>query len=143
FLNRDVAQESTGCRGGPAQLIEATVALIRSASPRGIVVLTLGEQGVLLVLPGRDAPVHVPGLPARVVDTTGAGDAFAGAFLAVWLNGGDVVEAARYGNAAGALIVSVEGAQGAIPTAASLAEMLGKAGSGLARAPRRGGLVSA
>jgi ribokinase len=128
FVNRDVAQEATGCRGGPAQLIEASVALTRSSSPKGIVVLTLGEDGVLLVLPDGDAPVHMPGLPAKVVDTTGAGDAFAGAFLAVWLSGGEVVEAARYGNAAGALIVSVEGAQGAIPTAASLAEMLSMAG---------------
>src|SRR5262249_60034129 len=31
FLNRDVAQDATGCRGGPAQLIEAAVTLIQAA----------------------------------------------------------------------------------------------------------------
>jgi ribokinase len=128
FLNRDVAQEVTQCRsGGPAQLVEATIELVRSAKPSGIVVLTLGEDGALVLTPGFDDALHVSGVPADVVDTTGAGDAFAGAFLAVWLNNNDPVTAARYGTAAGSQIVNVQGAQGRIPTASLLAETLERA----------------
>jgi sugar/nucleoside kinase (ribokinase family) len=32
--------------------------------------------------------VRVPAHPARATDTTGAGDAFCGAFLSRWLSGG-------------------------------------------------------
>ena len=127
FLNRDVAQETTESRGGPAQLAEVTIELVKSAQCKGIVVLTLGEDGALVLAPGRAGVTHVPGLPVDVVDTTGAGDAFAGAYLAVWLNSGDPVSAARYGNAAGSLIVAVQGAQGRIPRASLLAETLAEA----------------
>ncbi len=123
FLNRDVAREATDCRGGAKQLIEATLALIVAAAPKGIVILTLGEDGALLIQPGA-APLAVPAPQVDIVDTTGAGDAFAGAFLAVWLSNGDAKLAARYGTAAGSLIVSVEGAQGATPSAASLEALM-------------------
>ena len=119
FLNRDVARDATECRGGTKQLIDATLALVAGAQPRGTVILTLGEDGVLLI-PLGGSPIAVPAPQIEVVDTTGAGDAFAGAFLAVWLNTEDAVVAARYGTAAGSLMVSVEGAQGATPSAAIL-----------------------
>jgi ribokinase len=124
FLNRDVIQEATRCRTGLAPVVEATLALVRSASPKGIMILTLGEDGALVIFPGAQEPVHVPGLAAHVVDTTGAGDAFAGAFLAVWLNTHDAITAARYGNAAGAVAVSVEGSQASVPTATLLERLL-------------------
>ncbi len=124
FLNRDVIQEATRCRAGLAPVVEATLALVRSVSPKGIMILTLGEDGALVIFPDDREPVHVPGLAAHVVDTTGAGDAFAGAFLAVWLNTHDAITAARYGNAAGAVAVSVEGSQTSVPTAALLERLL-------------------
>jgi ribokinase len=124
FLNRDVAQEATECRGGPAQLVEATIDLVRSPQPRGIVILTLGEDGALVLGPAQAGVTHVPAVPVDVVDATGAGDAFAGAFLAVWLNTQDPILAARYGTAAGSLIVAVQGAQGCVPSASSLADTL-------------------
>jgi ribokinase len=123
FLNRDVAREATECRGN-AQLIEATIDLVRSTRQEGIVVLTLGEEGALIIGPTSFGIRHVPAISVDVVDTTGAGDAFAGAFLAVWLNTQDPVLATRYGTAAGSLIVSVQGAQGCVPAAASLSEAL-------------------
>jgi ribokinase len=125
FLNRDVVREATDCRSGAKQLTEATLRLVTAATPKGFVILTLGEDGALLIPPG-GAPITVPAPQVDVVDTTGAGDAFAGAFLAVWLSTGDAVLAARYGTAAGSLIVSVEGAQGAIPSAASLDAVMAK-----------------
>jgi sugar/nucleoside kinase (ribokinase family) len=53
----------------------------------GTVVLKLGGEGCVLAVPGQ-APVRVPAHPARATDTTGAGDAFCGAFLSRWLSGG-------------------------------------------------------
>jgi ribokinase len=124
FLNRDVVQEATQCRVGLAATVEATLSLVRSARPKGIMILTLGEDGALVIFPDRREPIHVPGLAAHVIDTTGAGDAFTGAFLSVWLNTRDAIKAARYGNAAGAFTVSVEGTQNSIPTARLLKRLL-------------------
>jgi ribokinase len=124
FLNRDVVREATQCRSGLAPVVEATITLVRSVGPKGIMVLTLGEDGALVIFPDRREPIHVAGLAAHVVDTTGAGDAFAGAFLSVWLNTHDAIAAARYGNAAGAVAVSVEGTQTSVPTAALLTRLL-------------------
>ena len=124
FLNRDVIQEATRCRAGLVSIIEATLGLVRSIGPNGIVVLTLGEDGALVIFPGARDPIHVPGLVAHVLDTTGAGDAFTGAFLSVWLSTNDPIMAACYGNAAGAFAVSVEGTQTSISTAALLGRSL-------------------
>ncbi|NIO69687.1 MAG: carbohydrate kinase, partial [Anaerolineae bacterium] len=44
-----------------------------------IVVITLGAEGCLCLW--EDQVIHVPGFRVDVVDTTGAGDAFHGAFL--------------------------------------------------------------
>ncbi|MBA8991888.1 sugar/nucleoside kinase (ribokinase family) [Curtobacterium pusillum] len=48
-----------------------------------LVVVTIGHEGVLLGRPGR-SPQRVPVTPAMVVDTLGAGDAFAAGFLRAW-----------------------------------------------------------
>ncbi len=55
------------------------------AGPARTCVLTLGPEGAVAVGPG--GGWRVPALPVRVVDTTGAGDAFVGA-LAAGLDGG-------------------------------------------------------
>lgn len=71
----------------------------------GTTVLTLGPDGALLGEAG--SQMH---LPARVVepviDTTGAGDAFAAAFVVALAEGQPVREAARFANAAGAHCVT-------------------------------------
>jgi len=50
----------------------------------GVVALKLGAAGCLVATAGQ-APVHIPAHPARARDTTGAGDAFCGAFMSWWL----------------------------------------------------------
>jgi ribokinase len=56
----------------------------------------------------------VEGFPVEALDSTGAGDCFCGAFLAGRARGLSVREAARMGNAAGALSVRVAGATGGL-----------------------------
>jgi len=73
-----------------------------------VVALTLGSEGVLVVADGAD-PVHVPAPAARMVDPTGAGDAFTAGFLETWVAGRDAVEAARTGVFVAACAVTVIG----------------------------------
>ena len=77
------------------------------------VVLTLGGRGaVVATAHGRQA---VAALTSEVVDSTGAGDCFVGALAAGLAAGDDLVEAARYANAAAALSVRADGAQPSYP----------------------------
>jgi sugar/nucleoside kinase (ribokinase family) len=72
-------------RDEPDAIVEA---LLESFS---VVALKLGPDGALAgSADGRRVRLAAP--PAEVVDSTGAGDAFAGGFLAGWLAGGDVAE---------------------------------------------------
>ncbi|MDH3714755.1 MAG: sugar kinase [Gammaproteobacteria bacterium] len=87
-----------------------------------VVALTLGEAGVLVGTPHER---HlVPAIPAVVVDATGAGDAFDGAFLTEYLATGDVLRAATFANAACALAVQGYGATAANPRRAAVIELL-------------------
>jgi len=70
----------------------------------GTVVLTLGEDGALV--DDGTARVPVPAPDVDVVDTTGAGDAFNGAFAVALAEGAAPEAAARFGCAAGAASVS-------------------------------------
>ncbi|MGU3409877.1 carbohydrate kinase family protein [Microbacterium sp. M1A1_1b] len=65
---------------GTTDMDEAARLLTRSVP---LVLITLGADGVLLGRPGR-APQQVPATPATVVDTLGAGDAFAAGFIRAW-----------------------------------------------------------
>ncbi|NRG17172.1 sugar kinase [Rhizobiales bacterium] len=83
-----------------------------------IVALTLGGEGALIATPERTEAIA----PYRVdlVDATGAGDAFDGAFLSEYLATGDPFRAGRYANAAAALSVRGLGAVAPQPTRAEV-----------------------
>nr|CEL13458.1 Ribokinase [Kibdelosporangium sp. MJ126-NF4] len=88
------------------------------------VVVTLGGDGCLVAERGSE-PLHIPGIRADVVDTTGAGDTFCGVLAAGLARGLNLPDAARLACAAGALAVTRPGAQGAVPTAAEIAAFAG------------------
>jgi ribokinase len=93
----------------------ATLGLDASASGGApAVVVTLGARGV------RVAGVEVPAFPAEAVDATGAGDAFVAGLAVASVAGADLVEAARFGAAAGACAVEVVGAEPSFPTRAAV-----------------------
>jgi 2-dehydro-3-deoxygluconokinase len=83
-----------------------------------VVALTLGAGGVLVAT--ADRRESIPPRPARVVDATGAGDVFDGAFLAEYLRLGDPFAAARYANVAAALSTEGYGAVAPIPRRAAV-----------------------
>ena len=66
--------------------------------------------------PAPPAATRVEAAAARVeaVDTTGAGDAFCGAFAAVLASGGNVPDALRLAVEAGGVAVTAAGARGAL-----------------------------
>jgi ribokinase len=86
---------------------------------RGPVIVTQGPAGALLA--DRQRRRRFGGYPPpAVVDSTGAGDAFAGV-LAAWLAEGRPLEAAiEAANAAGALSVAEAGARAGMPSRAAL-----------------------
>ncbi len=89
----------------------------------GVAMLTLGEDGVLLLDHGNMQ--HVPASPVRsVVDTTGAGDAFSAGVVVGMLEGLSWVGAARLGCAAAALKISNLGARGGLPDRQSVRELI-------------------
>ena len=83
------------------------------AGQYGEVVLKLGPEGALWAKRG-EPPVRVTALPVKVVDSTGAGDAFCAGFLAEWLRGAVPHEALANGARLGAAVVGQVGARPAI-----------------------------
>jgi 2-dehydro-3-deoxygluconokinase len=73
------------------------------------VVAKAGPGGVTVTAAGATATIAAPPV-ARVVDTTGAGDAFNAAYLAARLAGRPPAEAARAGCALGSIVVAHRGA---------------------------------
>jgi sugar/nucleoside kinase (ribokinase family) len=102
FVNEDEAGMLTG-HTEPA-------AVVRALRDRGAkaVVLKLGGKGCAVFMD--DCEFHAPAFPVPVVDTTGAGDCFAGAYLAALERGKSHAEAARMANAVGSMVVETLGA---------------------------------
>ncbi|MDG2220157.1 MAG: ribokinase [Rubripirellula sp.] len=78
------------------------------------VAITLGDRGTLLHT--CDETTLVPAFEIDAVDTTAAGDAFAGSVAVRWLQTGNLQNAVRFANAAGALTASKHGAQASMPS---------------------------
>ena len=78
-------------------------------------VLKLGSRGAY-VYNGRQCYL-MPAISEKAVDTTAAGDAFTAAMTLRYLeNGGDILDAVRFGNVVGGISVTRPGASESIPT---------------------------
>ena len=102
FVNRE---ETLGLTG-TSDLCQA--ARILAGCGVRVVVFKLGAEGCAVWRDGE--LIRVPAFQVEVVDTTGAGDCFAGAYLAALTRGLDALDAARFANAAAALSVTRLGA---------------------------------
>ena len=104
FPNRDEAAVLTG-ESDPLTMAA------RLTRHYGAVVVKLGGAGCVLATPD-EAPVAIAAHPAEATDTTGAGDAFCGAFISRWLpRPGDLMSAARYAVQVAATVVTRFGAR--------------------------------
>jgi sugar/nucleoside kinase (ribokinase family) len=86
-------------------------------------VVTRSEKGAIAVQDGVRA--FVPAEPAKVVDTTGAGDLFAAGFLAGQAQGRDLEQSLRIGAIAAAEVISHYGARPEADLRSLVAERLG------------------
>lgn len=74
-----------------------------------LVVVKRGRHGSAAY--GQGHWTREPATPVNAIDTTGAGDAFAAAFLVEWLESGDIDAALKAGNRLGAFVASHLGSQ--------------------------------
>ncbi len=86
---------------------EATMRRIAERGRARVVVATAGAEGALLLADGGTARIPAAEPPAPVVDSNGAGDAFAAAFLHGFLRGEPPLHCARLGAVAGAYACTV------------------------------------
>jgi ribokinase len=100
---------------------EETARSLAELGPRTVVV-TLGAAGAAVAHDGKTASFPAPRVD--VVDTTGAGDAFCGAFAADLARGVDPFLAARTGVVAGSLATTIPGAYPGIPHRDAIEHML-------------------
>ena len=82
------------------------------------VIVTLGGEGARWY--GSTGSTAIPPLAVDPVDTTGAGDAFCGAFCARLAAGDPIDVALRWATAAGALATTVAGAVPSLPHTAAI-----------------------
>ncbi|HEX3207737.1 MAG TPA: ribokinase [Geminicoccaceae bacterium] len=121
LVNEIEAATAAGGRGDPADLAREL------AARHGLTcIVTVGSQGALAVGPA-DA-CRVPALAVETIDTTGAGDAFAGVLAAALDRGLALTEALRHASVAAGLACTRLGAQTSQPDAAAIAARLGDLG---------------
>ncbi|GAA4457362.1 ribokinase [Novipirellula rosea] len=116
--------EAAAITGRPVETIADAKEAARELHRRGSknAVITLGDRGSVLYT---DDTFHqFAADKITVVDTTAAGDAFAGALSVRWAETDDLVEAMRFASAAGAIAASRDGAQPSMGTRPMIEERL-------------------
>lgn len=119
-LNEVEAEQLLGSPVTPENSAQAAIAL-SELGPKTVVV-TLGAAGAVVAASGETTVVPAP--VVTVIDTTGAGDAFTGAFAAELARGKDAVAAARTGVVAGSLATTVPGAYPGLPRRKAVLKVL-------------------
>ena len=114
--------------GIPVVTIEDAEEAAKIFLQRGIdtVVITLGEKGAYV----RNSVInqHVPAfdMSGKVLETTGAGDAFNGGFAFALSEGMSLIEAVRFGSATAAISVTRLGTAPAMPVNSEIQDLLNK-----------------
>lgn len=123
IVSRRFAAELTG-HNDP---VRSAVALWNAG--RRCVAVTCGAEGSWYVdAPDPATARHQPAFPVDVVDTTGCGDVFHGAYAAALCQNSNLVECLRTASAAAALSAMGHGGQSAIPTREPLRHLLAQHG---------------
>jgi 5-dehydro-2-deoxygluconokinase len=104
---------------------------------RAPIVMKLGAKGCAVfeedIPDWLDDATLIPGFPVEVLNVLGAGDAFLSGFLRGWIRGEPIETAGRYGNAAGALVVTRHGCSPEMPSMDELLAFARRSSEGLKR----------
>jgi ribokinase len=103
---------------------QAIAAMKKLQKGKANIITTLGKDGVVALV-GKEV-FSQKAFPAKVVDTTGAGDCFVGAFITKFQTNRDIKEAMRYASAAAALSVQRLGASSSMPRKREVQKFLEK-----------------
>ena len=123
ILSRDFAGKLTG-QADPAAAVRALW-----APQRKTVAVTCGAAGCWYADAGRAAePCLQPAFPVEVVDTTGCGDVFHGAYASGLARGLDTADRIRFASASAALKATRPGGQAGIPTRPAVETFLDQQG---------------
>ena len=116
--------EAAALVGHAVDSLKEAAAAVPELHRRGAkqVIITLGGLGTVVSDGGSCR--SIPPFPVAAVDTTAAGDAFAGALAVRWAEGAELFEAATFASAAGAIAATRPGAQPSLPTRAEIEDML-------------------
>ena len=120
--NESEAATLTGCSVETLQDAERAADVLIARGVRNVI-LTLGARGALV----KTASIsqHVAAFNAgKVVETTGAGDAFNAGFAVALSEGLDVVEAARFGCAVAGISVTRHGTAPSMPKRLEVTELM-------------------
>ena len=98
------------------ELLEVGRTLLERWQPRAGLLVTLGEQGMMLFEPGGGSPVHLPTRAREVFDLSGAGDTAIALFTLALAAGGTAAEASEIANHAAGVVVGKLGSATLTPT---------------------------
>jgi sugar/nucleoside kinase (ribokinase family) len=110
FMNEDEAVSFHNALGEPAAAFGQTREFFKSLTeekPSLVIIVKLGRRGAVCFA-GGDC-INAGTEEVEPIETTGAGDAFCGAFLTAWARGKSIVECAALGNKAARMILDGAG----------------------------------
>jgi ribokinase len=115
--------EAEGLAGVAVHDVDSALSAARELARDGrVAVVTLGERGAVVV--GDGLREHLPAHVVTIRDSTGAGDAFCGALAVRLCEGGDLLDALAWANAAGGCAVTRDGAEPSLPTREAVLRLL-------------------
>jgi len=117
ILSQTFAQKLTGASDA------ATAVKLLWTAERKVVAVTCGAEGCCYLSAGAEMQ-HQPAFKVKVVDTTGCGDVFHGAYASTLARGLSLADRIRFASAAAALKTTQPGGQAGIPTRAGVEQFL-------------------
>lgn len=111
----------TGLPVGTEEEVETAARALLKKGVKNVIV-TLGSRGVIWMT-GQEKH-FVSSYSVEAIDTTGAGDAFIGAFANEYVNSGDILNSLRVATAFAALSVTKRGTQTSYPTNEEVMELM-------------------
>ena len=124
FVNDETVRAIFSINAPLAAMIDEFARVLSRIKQRGDVVLTLGPFGAVVFPRKAMSYIEVPALAVEPIDVTGAGDAFAGIFLNLWLHGETLDQAARYATIGASLSTMAVGAQARVSSASEIQALL-------------------